>query len=232
MVILETNFTELNKAIGKKLTKKELEDTLFDLGMELERTEKDEIRIEITPDRPDLLSTQGLGRALKAYLRIKTGLREYKIKKSDIKIYVDKSVEKVRPYTVAAVVKNLKLDYEKIKEIINIQEKIHNTFARKRKKLAIGIYPLENISSPIKYLAKSPDEIKFIPLDFEKELTGKEILEKHPKGIEYAHLLKNHEKYPIFVDSKNKILSMPPIINARDLGKVTETTKDVFIECS
>ena len=232
MVILETTFKELNKAVKRKLTKKELDETLFSLGFELESVENDNLKIEITPDRPDLLSTQGLARLLKAYLGKEKGLVNYKIKKSDIKIYVDKSVEKVRPYTVAAVVKNLKLDYEKIKEIINIQEKIHNTFARKRKKLAIGIYPLENISSPIKYLAKSPDEIKFIPLDFEKELTGKEILEKHPKGIEYAHLLKNHEKYPIFVDSKNKILSMPPIINARDLGKVTETTKDVFIECS
>src|SRR3989338_9981422 len=187
MVILETNFTELNKAIGKKLTKKELEDTLFDLGMELERTEKDEIRIEITPDRPDLLSTQGLGRALKAYLGIKTGLREYKIKKSEIKINVDKSVEKVRPYTVAAAVKNLKLDYEKIKEIINIQEKLHNTFARKRKKTSIGIYPLENIVFPIKYLAKSPDEIKFQPLEYSEELTGREILTKHPTGRSEEH---------------------------------------------
>jgi len=232
MVILETNFTELNKAIGKKLTKKELEDTLFDLGMELERTEKDEIRIEITPDRPDLLSTQGLGRALKAYLGIKTGLREYKIKKSEIKINVDKSVEKVRPYTVAAAVKNLKLDYEKIKEIINIQEKLHNTFARKRKKTSIGIYPLENISPPITYLAEKSDKIKFVPLDFEKELTGKEILEKHPTGIKYADLLKSYDKYPIFVDSKNKVLSMPPIINSQELGKVNDKTKDIFIECS
>ncbi len=232
MVILETNFTELNKAIGKKLTKKELEDTLFDIGMELENVEKDEIKIEITPDRPDLLSTQGLGRALKAYLGIKTGLREYKIKKSEIKINVDKSVEKIRPFTVAAVVKNLKLDYEKIKEIINIQEKLHNTFARKRKKTSIGIYPLENINPPITYLAEKADKIRFIPLDFEEELTGKEILEKHPTGIKYADLLKSYDKYPIFVDSKNKVLSMPPIINSKELGKVSEKTKDVFIECS
>ena len=29
-----------------------------------------------------------------------------------------------------------------------------------------------------------------------------------------------------------KILSMPPIINSHETGKVTETTKDVFVECS
>ena len=232
MVILETNFAELKKVIGKKLTKKELEDVLFDLGMELENTEGEDMKVEITPDRPDLLSTHGLGRALKAYLGIKTGLVKYAVKKSDIKISIDKSVEKVRPFTVAAVVKNLKLDYEKIKEIINIQEKIHNTFARKRKKVAIGIYPLENIKPPIKYLAEKADKIRFIPLDFDKEMSGREILERHPKGKEYAHLLKGHDVYPIFVDSRHKILSMPPIINSQELGRVSEKTKDIFIECS
>ena len=33
-------------------------------------------------------------------------------------------------------------------------------------------------------------------------------------------------------DAKNKILSMPPIINSHDLGKITENTKEAFIECS
>jgi len=232
MVILETTFKELNKSVGKKLAKQELDEILFNLGFELETVENDNIKVEITPDRPDLLSTQGLARLLKAYLGIKPGLQEYKIKKSNFKIIVDKSVEKIRPYTVAAIIKNLNLDYEKIKEIINIQEKLHNTFARKRKKTSIGIYPLENIVFPIKYLAKSPDEIKFQPLEYSEELTGREILTKHPTGIKYSELLKNYDKYPIFIDSRNKILSMPPIINSVELGKVNEKTKDVFIECS
>ncbi|MBI2671659.1 phenylalanine--tRNA ligase subunit beta [Candidatus Woesearchaeota archaeon] len=232
MVILDTSLIELNKHVKRNLTKKQLDDILFNLGMELESSEGNEIKVEITPDRPDLLSTQGLARALRAYLGIHKGLIKYKIKKSGIKINVVKSVDIVRPFTVAAVVKNLKFDYEKLKEIINFQEKIHNTFARKRKKVAIGIYPLENIKPPIKYLAKYPEDIKFTPLDFKKEMTGKEILEKHPKGMEYAHLLEDHKKYPVFIDANNKILSMPPIINAEGLGKVTEKTKDVFIECS
>ncbi len=232
MVILETTFKELNKSIGKNLTEKQLYEILFNLGFELESVEKNDIKIEITPNRPDLLSTQGLGRLLKAYIGKKTGLCEYKIKKSDIKLIIDNSVNNIRPFTVAAVVKNLKLDYEKIKEIINVQEKIHNTFARKRKKTSIGIYPLENIKSPIKYLALKPEEIKFRPLEFTHELSAREILEKHPAGIKYADLLKSYDRYPVFVDSMNKVLSMPPIINAHELGKVTEKTKDVFIECS
>ena len=232
MVVLDTSLKELNKYLKRNLTKKQLDEALFNIGMELESSEGNEIKVEITPDRPDLLSTQGLARALRAYLGIHKGLIKYKIKKSGIKINVDKSVDAVRPFTVAAAVKNLKLDYEKLKEIINFQEKIHNTFARKRKKVAIGIYPLENIKPPIKYLAKYPEDIRFIPLDFKKEMTAREILEKHPKGVEFSSLLIEHKKYPIFIDSNNKILSMPPIINAEESGKVTEKTRDVFIECS
>jgi phenylalanyl-tRNA synthetase beta chain len=63
-------------------------------------------------------------------------------------------------------------------------------------------------------------------------MTGQEILQKHPTGREYAHLLQGKKKYPIFVDSNNKILSMPPIINSQDMGKITQDTRDIFIECS
>ncbi len=66
---------------------------------------------------------------------------------------IDKSVKDVRPYTVCAIAKGLKLDDAKIKELIQIQEKLHITFGRKRKKVAIGIYPLENIKFPIRFIA-------------------------------------------------------------------------------
>ena len=44
--------------------------------------------------------------------------------------------------------------------------------------------------------------------------------------------MKNYDKYPIFTDANSKILSMPPIINSHETGRITEKTKDVFIECS
>ncbi|MCH8329751.1 MAG: hypothetical protein IIB81_05180 [Nanoarchaeota archaeon] len=121
---------------------------------------------------------------------------------------------------------------EKIKEIIEIQEKLHLTIGRKRKKLAIGIYPLEKIKLPITFKALEPDKIKFIPLDSEKEMSGFEILQKHPSGKEYSHLLAGKEKFPIFIDSNNEVLSMPPIINSKSTGKITNKTKDIFVECS
>ena len=103
---------------------------------------------------------------------------------------------------------------------------------RKRKKLAIGIYPLEKIKLPITFKAIEPDQIKFIPLESDKELSGLEILQKHPTGKEYAHLLAGKAKFPIFVDDDNNILSMPPVINSQKTGRVTSETKNLFVECS
>jgi len=65
-----------------------------------------------------------------------------------------------------------------------------------------------------------------------QELNGKQIINKHPSGKEFGHLLEGFDKLPVFVDSKGKILSMPPIINSNETGKITEETKSVFIECS
>ncbi len=106
------------------------------------------------------------------------------------------------------------------------------TLGRNRKKIAIGIYPLEKITLPIKFEARKPSEIKFIPLESEREMNGLQILQSHPTGREYAHLLEGKEKFPIFMDSNNEILSMPPIINSHKTGKITEETQNVFIECS
>ena len=103
---------------------------------------------------------------------------------------------------------------------------------RHRKKIAIGIYPLEKIKMPIRYMAKKPEEIRFHPLEGKKEMTARQILEQHPTGKEYGYLLEGKKLFPIFVDANNQVLSMPPIINSHNVGKISEDTKDVFIECS
>ncbi len=213
---------------------KETEEKIRLFGTPLESLSEKEIEIEIFPNRPDLLSFQNYIRAFKAFLGKSPGIKEYKIKKplKDYNVKISPSVKKVRPFTACAIVKNLSFDDGKIKEIIDLQEKLHATLGRNRKKVAIGIYPLEKIKLPITYEARSPEKINFIPLESEREMTGSQILHKHPKGREYAHLLENQEKFPVFIDADKKILSMPPIINSRETGKITESTKEVFIECS
>ncbi len=232
MAVINLNRKELEKIIGKITP--EMQNRISMFGTPVDSLDDEEIGIEVFPNRPDLLSLQGFTRAFLAFIEKKPGLKSYSIEKPerDYKVIIDKSVKKVRPFTACAIIKNLKLTNEKIKEIIDIQEKLHLTYGRDRKKLAIGIYPLENIKLPIKYHARRPEEIKFQPLEFPREITGRQILTQHPTGRDYAHLLKDAELFPIFEDSNREILSMPPIINSDRTGKITENTKEVFIECS
>jgi phenylalanyl-tRNA synthetase beta chain len=204
------------------------------LGTPLERFDDTEIEIEVFPNRPDLLSYHGFKRAFLGFMGKQKGLKEYKLNKPEKNylVKIDPSVKDIRPYTACAIVKGLKFDDEKIREIIDMQEKLHLTIGRKRKKLAIGIYPLEKITLPITFKALEPDKIKFIPLETEKEMSGLQILQKHSAGREYAHLLAGKARFPVFIDADNNILSMPPIINSQRTGKITSDTHDIFIECS
>lgn len=232
MPTITFNIKELEKQIGKKLTNKLLEEKVPFLGTPIEAINSKEMTLEINPNRPDLLSLPGFARAFSSFIGIKKGLRKYSAKKSSYSVIVDDAVKKVRPFTVCAVVKGISFSDEKIKEIVDLQEKIHITYGRNRRKMALGIYPLDMISFPITYTAKKPEEIVFEPLDFSKSLDGKQILSLHPAGQKYSHLLNDFKKFPVFIDSKKQALSMPPIINSNRVGKVTAKTKNVFIECS
>jgi len=230
MTILKTDKQKLEKLIGTKFTIDELASDLFDFGMELDSYENNDLYIDITADRPDLLSSFTLAGALRNYKDINKNKKSISIKDSGVNIYVDKSVDSVRPFISAFVVKNIKIDSFLLKDIINVQEKLHETFCRNRKVAAIGIYPLKKIKTPIYYIAKIPNDINFKPLNAERIMNAVEILEKHDTGIKYAPLLKNKDKYPVLLDSNNNILSMPPIINSADIGKVEEGTSEIFVE--
>ncbi len=202
-------------------------------GTPLENLTDEEIEIEIFPNRPDLISLQGYLRSFKQFIS-QGEINSYQAAKpkENYKVKISPSVKSVRPFTACAIVSNLSFDDEKIKEIIEMQEKLHITLGRNRKKVAVGIYPLEKITLPITYEARDPEKIKFIPLEYDKEITGKQILTRHPTGKDYAHLIEDFDKFPVFVDANGKILSMPPIINSHETGKITEQTNSVFIECS
>ena len=232
MTIMTLSKDEVKKIIGN-LKDDEIDYQLNMAELGVERMDDNEINLEITPNRPDLLSVQGLKRYLEAYFK-KPGMVEFKVSDpgKDFKVVIDKSVKAVRPYTACAIVKGLKFDDGKIMEIIDIQEKLHGSYGRNRKKLAIGIYPLEEIKLPIKFSARNPEEIRFQPLEFPREINGRQILIQHPTGREYGDLLKGCEVFPVFEDAAGEVLSMPPIINSEKTGKISEKTKDIFIECS
>lgn len=234
MPTIEFSLKDLEILLGKKIGLDVLKDEgiLFVKG-EVDGEENGELKTTIKDvNRPDLWSVEGIVRELKGHYRIKEGLPKFAVKKSGLKVFVDKKVKNIRPKTVCAVVKNIKLDDHAIKQMIQLQEKICQTFGRNRDMAAIGIYDYDKIRGPIKYTTFKPDKLKFVPLGFTKEMSLKEILKEHPKGQEYGHLLKGKDEYPIFIDSTDNVLSMPPIINSNYTGKVDENTRNVFIEVS
>lgn len=232
MVNVDTTLANLNSYLEKPLTTQKLDEVLFDLGFGLDENDPEALKLDITADRPDMISTAGVARVLNAYLGYQKGFPAVTKKSSEYAVNVEKSVQSVRPYTAAMVVKNLHLTPERLEELIYVQEKIHATFARERKKAAIGIYPLKKIAWPISFVGLPPSQITFAPLGENKAFSAEEILERHVAGKKYGHLLKELPVYPLFRDGKGNVLSMPPIINSQGTGQVSLSDRDVFVEVS
>ncbi len=229
MPTVEFDFRELNRLMKRNFTPEELRDKISMMGVDLGSIDPDRITMEVFPDRPDLLSVEGFSRALEGTLEIKTGLREYVVTDSGMKLFIDSSVNGIRPFIAAGVIRKIPLDEKKLVSLMNIQEKLHITHGRNRRKVAIGVHDLKSIEAPFLYKAIKPNEVRFVPLDMQDELTPVEILRTHPKGIVYSWILEGLDRYPIILDRNDNVLSLPPIING-ELTRVGKDTKDLFIE--
>jgi phenylalanyl-tRNA synthetase beta chain len=227
MPLITIDKEDLLDLLGKSIPDDVLAHNISMMGTDL-RQVKDIIEVEIFPDRPDMLSTEGFALALEGYLKIKTGLPDLNVYNEGYAARIDKKVEKVRPYAVCAIVKDVTLSDGAVKSLMQVQEKLHITHGRNRKKVAIGVHDLEKIEFPVTYTTRSLD-FSFVPLEWYTELTLKDILEKHKKGVAYAHLLKGFPEYPLWIDSKGTVLSMPPIINSEDT-KVEPSTQNLFLD--
>ena len=181
-------------------------------------------------NRPDLWSGEGLARALQGYIGQQTGIKHYSIDNSDVEVFVSRELYAIRPYIACAVVKDIHLSDAIIKGLMHLQEKLDQTYGRSRQKASIGIYNFDLIKPPIEYTAVKPKDVTFIPLGFTESMTLEKVLEKHPKGSEYGHIIKCHAVYPILFDADGKVLSFPPIINSNDLGKVAENSQNLLVE--
>ncbi len=226
--------SDLERLIGKSFTVEEWEDLFLYAKCELDDVWEENGEIYFKADskdtnRPDLWSAEGIARQIRWALGMGKGLPKYEIERSDVTVYVNEKLKDIRPYGVYAIVEGLSLDEEALKQMINLQEKVALTFGRRRREVAIGIFDFDKVKPPIYYRAAEKNE-KFVPLGFEEELTLEEILEKHEKGREYGHLIKDKPYYPLLVDSEGKVLSMPPIINSEITGRVTTETRNVFVD--
>src|SRR5215210_5720695 len=124
--VVNIKFERLKRLVsGVKMNK--VLDILPFIGVDIEDVSKDMIRVEYNPNRPDLSSDYGVARALRGLLDIETGLPKFKLAgRSGLAVTIEATVRKIRPYAIAFVAKNGRLDVETLKQLIIMQEDLHN----------------------------------------------------------------------------------------------------------
>lgn len=229
MPVITFKYEDLTGLIGKKVDKNALLQKIPMIGAEIDKVEGESISVEFFPDRPDLLSVEGLARAMRSFLGIEKGMKKYDVAPPSISLEIDDSVNEVRPFVSAAVVRDVRMSEDFIVSMMELQEKLHFSIGKDRKKMAIGLHNFDAVTPPFTYRAVKPDEISFVPLGETVEMNLDEILQKHDKGIKYAHLVEKFDKYPVIIDSNKHVLSFPPIING-ELTAVDLFTENLFVD--
>ena len=223
--ILKTRIKSVfpNKNIEKILVK------LPFLGLDIEGIDKEKIRVEYNPNRPDFSSDTGIFRSLKGLLNETVGLPLFKYSYNKLyEITIDSEVKQIRPILLFFVAKNKKINSFILDQLISMQEDLHNGIARGRKKAAIGIHDLHAFEFPLIYNTRGKDS-SFIPLDQTKPFKLNEILSDIEVGRKYSTLLRNLHQYPTIVDRNNQIISFPPIINSNNT-KINDKSNNLLIE--
>lgn len=230
MVSITVSKKALFKRIGAKASDEKIYDVLHQTKAVFESVEGDELSLEITADRPDLLSVQGVARAVRGFMGLEKGLPKMNLQAGKLKVAVDKSVAKVRPYIACALIEGVKIDERGFKDLIQTQEKLTLTHGRRRRKVAIGVHDASAVKFPLVYKAipkNSP--IEFIPLAKTHKMTLERIMREHEKGIEYGFALGDAKEYPIIFDADGEVISFPPVINSAKTTVTTKTTS-LFID--
>jgi len=235
MPTIDIKKKDLDGLIGKKLSVSVLERQLMLAKAELKdyNVESDELKVELSDsNRPDLWSAEGVARQIRTALNGKA--EEYPFfrpgRKATRVIRVDREMKKVRPYIAACTAQGLRMNEDVLTQMIQSQDKLAEIFGRMRSTVSIGVYELDKIVFPVDYRLAAPDEVSFMPLGMEERLTLGQILERHPKGVQYGGIVRPFGKYPILLDSMQHVLSFPPIINSAEIGEVKTDTRNVLVE--
>ena len=228
MPVINSYINQLKSILKGDVTTEELIEKIPYLGLDLEEVNSEYFTIEYNPNRPDYSTDYGLGRSLNGILEFETGTPKYNINIGKSEVKVNPKLNKIRPYISSVIARNIQLDEEKIRQMISMQEDLHDGIGRRRKKIAIGIHNLDVMKFPLSYTAVDK-QFQFCPLDLDKELTIQEIFDTTETGKKYRWIIDKFNEYPIILDSNNEVISFPPIING-NLTRVTSKTKNLFVD--
>jgi phenylalanyl-tRNA synthetase beta chain len=236
---IDVNETLFFQTLGKRYAKEELIGLLTAAKAELDDWPDGEgvLRIELNDtNRPDLWSTMGLARQLAIYAAGKVPVYPFFSRPGapketeDRRVVVGPGLREIRPYIASFIAEGKKVTDAMLREIIQSQEKLCGNYGRKRKTIAMGVSRADLVTWPVHYDAADPDKTRFVPLDFTRPLTMREILSEHPKGKEYGPIVSGFKKFPLLSDGKGEVLTFPPVINSALIGGVQIGDSRLFID--
>ncbi len=228
ITVEQTLLSNLVAACGHQHQIETVERELPLIGCDIDCCDEQTLEVEIFPDRPDMLSAETLAHTMIPFLHQAEPKPELDVTPGSISMIVESEIAEIRPVILAAVIRSVNIDDSAIKRLMDHQEKLHFSLGRRRRRASIGVHDLAKISPPFTVKAVKRSH-SFIPLASSQAMTIEEILAEHAKGQEYAHLLEGMDLVPVIVDSEDKVLSFPPIING-DHTTVTNQTTDVLID--
>lgn len=245
----------LFEALGRTYTEEEFADLCFEYGLELDEVTSEKqmlskeqgsskaegaseeiiFRVDIPANRHDLLCLEGLVRALLIFKgKIEPPRYQALQPAADAlhKMHVKPSTAKVRPYVVAAILRDVTFTQDRYNSFIDLQDKLHQNIGRRRTIVSIGTHDLDTVQGPFVYDARDPKEIRFVPLNDTVERSAEELMDLYAKDNHlrhYLHIIKDKPVYPVIEDANGTVLSLPPVINGNH-SKITLSTRNVLIE--
>ncbi|WP_131159414.1 phenylalanine--tRNA ligase subunit beta [Aeropyrum pernix] len=205
----------------------ELEELLFRLKCEVEEPEEGVLEVEVNPDRPDMYIGEGIARAVKGIAGVEEGWDPPELADTPLSLRVERVPQ--RPYIAAAVVYGVNVDELFLEELIQFQEKLHDSLGRRRAKIAIGFHDLAKLpSASVEYRLMTLDT-RMKPLGYGgSEMSFREFLLADEKGSLYGGLATKDNSHP-FLLSGGEVIAAPPVINS-EITRVEPGTRDLFID--
>ena len=244
--------------LGKQYTQEEFEELCFEFGIELDDVEEEEVKttktragsepartevvykVEVPANRYDILCLEGLARALNVF-NGKAPAPTYSLREfpggSPLTMSVDAATAQIRPFVVCAVLRDCTFDDRSYNSFLDLQDKMHHNICRRRTLVAIGTHDLDTLTPPFRYRALPPKDINFVPLAQERSFNAEELFQYYddPKNNsplkKFLPIIQKSPVYPVIYDAKDRVLSLPPIINGNH-SRISAATKNVFIECT
>ncbi len=229
MPVISINRKYLYGLIGKGMDDRKFSEYISKLGFAVEAVGEEDIAVEITANRLDLLDAVGLARTIKNFMH-KSRRFHYEIEDEEpaLEITVDKSVAAVRPFISAVAAFGVEMSDDLVLNLINFSEKFCETYGRNRRKIAMGFHDLDRIKGPLIY--RSAGDIEFAPLGHRSKMKFSKVLETEEKGKQYGGAIRDEVRqfYPALSDSEGPIAFIP-ILNS-ERTRITPSTRNVFVD--